>query len=471
MYKLKYFFIIATTISIIASCSKQLNVYPTTSEVDGQIITDSTSARVVLNGVYYRFANAGTDNFPGNPSTKWADIWEYIPSELVGTVYSSYLLDEIYLFKFDYTSSYISKIWNYGYNLVNASNGFLKNLNSSNNISPSSKAKLTAEAKFLRSFGNETLLLYFGQYMDTTSEYGIILRNEFVSDKTITLPRNSVKECYDSIISDIDYAIENLPDLNNSNIYASKTAAKLLKARILINRHVGSDIKKVIELTNDIIQNSTAYALEDSLKNIFLNKGLSSKEVILGIQPFEIQKFKFDYYQYQEKYSATDNLINRLKNDSRSNWIYRYDSRYKVYQYTKYYSGAVIDPAKTSNSEYCYAMRLSEAYLLNAEAYCDLGEVAMAKKELIEVQKRSGITDFTELNTITNPSRLKLKVIEEEIINFVSENGSDWFALRRLPLAQINTINPKITNLNQLIFPIPYDEITKNSKIIQTPKH
>ena len=42
-------------------CKKELNVYPTTSEVDGNIIVDAKSAATALNGVYYQFADAGLD--------------------------------------------------------------------------------------------------------------------------------------------------------------------------------------------------------------------------------------------------------------------------------------------------------------------------------------------------------------------------------------------------------------------------
>src|ERR1022692_542511 len=69
--------------SSFGACNKQLNVYPTTSEVDGNIITDSKSASTALNGVYYRFAAGGTDN-NSVPSTTWYLINEEIPSQLSG---------------------------------------------------------------------------------------------------------------------------------------------------------------------------------------------------------------------------------------------------------------------------------------------------------------------------------------------------------------------------------------------------
>src|SRR3979490_37806 len=81
---IKYLFFLLTGLSLTA-CKKELNVLPSTSEVDGNVIVDTKSASTVLNGVYYRFADAGTD-YSGVPSLNWVDVNEGIPSTLCGTV-------------------------------------------------------------------------------------------------------------------------------------------------------------------------------------------------------------------------------------------------------------------------------------------------------------------------------------------------------------------------------------------------
>ena len=72
----------------LGACKKELNVFPTTTEVDGNVITDQNSARVVLNGVYYRFADAGFDRNKV-PSIKWTDLNEDFASELSGGLVNS----------------------------------------------------------------------------------------------------------------------------------------------------------------------------------------------------------------------------------------------------------------------------------------------------------------------------------------------------------------------------------------------
>src|SRR6185312_5215357 len=99
-------------------------------------------------------------------------------------------------------------------------------------------------------------LLYYGQYYDPSSEYGIILRNEFVTAASIDLPRSSVADSYSSIVKDLDSAITFLPSENSQKYYANAWAAKLFKARVLINRGTAEDYTTVINLTKDIIANS-----------------------------------------------------------------------------------------------------------------------------------------------------------------------------------------------------------------------
>jgi len=466
--------IIASSLSW--SCKKELNVYPTTSEVDGNVIVDTKSAETVLNGVYYRFADAGADN-NSVPTIFWTSVNEIMPSELANSLSKSGGDDGFYSITFNSKTSGIDLIWDYGYNLVNAANGFISNVTPVVKIPAATKTEMLAEAKFLRAFGNSELLLYYGQYYDPTSKYGIILRTSPVTSSNINLPRSSVAATYSSILADLDTAIAGLPGLNSEIYYANLSAAKLLKARVLINRGATGDYAEVISLANDVITNGP-FTLEDSVKDIFLTKGFSSKEVILAVQPYPTETFKFQDNQFYGQYPASNAFVTLLANDPRNQWVYRNDNGGTEYgQYygpinelTKYYSGNTVNPVQTPLSEDCYAFRLTEAYLLEAEAITlSNGNLATAKTLLQTVEAHAGIKDFTAITNATTPAALQLLIVEEEIKNFFSENGADWFALRRLPLSTITTLQPGITSVNQLTFPIPYSETSVNNQVIQNP--
>ncbi|WP_134088642.1 RagB/SusD family nutrient uptake outer membrane protein [Olivibacter sp. XZL3] len=478
MKKINYSHYVVLLLSCLlaTACQEQLNVYPTTTEVDGQVIVDTKSANTVLNGVYYRFANAGVDN-NSVPNILWTSIHEVLPSQLSG-LQTSVTYDEVYAHALTASSSVVSRMWTYGYNLVNAANGFLKNIEPVDAIPAATKMQMQAEAKFLRAFGNNILLQYFGQYDDVASPHGIILRKDFVTPDQISLPRSSVADVYTAILADLDEAIANLPALNTQIYYANISAAKLLKARVLINRASEGDYQEVIRLTDEVITNGP-FELEANTKDIFLSKGFASKEVILGVQPYGNQTYKFQSNQYSGTFPATDTLVSLLKDDPRETWVYKDDQRATVYgrnygnlnEITKYYSGNVVDAVQTPLADYCYAFRLTEAYLLEAEALtmAPSADLNKAKALLKTVMGHAGISDFSAVEQTNSATDLKTLIVKEEMKNFVSENGADWFALRRLPLATVQSIQPNIKSKRNFILPIPQDEINRNNKISQIP--
>lgn len=452
-------------------CKKELNVYPTTSEVDGNVIVDAKSATTALNGVYYQFADAGLD-YNSVPSVKWVDVNEAIPSQLTGMLFN---VSGGTLSTHDYkVDSYETPvIWDYGYNIVNAANGFLKNIAPVTFITPSVKQEMEAEAKFLRAYANSELLLYYGQYYNPNSAYGIILRNEFVTPDNIAIPRAGVEECYDSIVSDLDNAVAYLPPANTQIAYASSWAAKLLKARVLINRGASGDYAGVISLTNDVISNGP-FALEPNLKDLFWTKGLSSTEVILGVQPYAVQDYKYSDYQYYAQYIASDSMMSFFNGDPRQSWVYQ--TAASPYgpepELTKYYPGSVTAIAPVAVAENSYALRLTEAYLLEAEALTlSGGSLAQAKTLLETVLSHAGVTDFTAVDAQTTASGLQLLIVQEEMRNFVGEAGQDWYAVRRLPFAIVQSMIPTLGSQDLLILPIPQSEMTANGKMVQNPNY
>ena len=459
------------------SCKKQLDVYPTTQEVDGNIIVDAKSASSVLDGVYYTFAAAGFDN-NNAPVTKWVDIKEGYPSELSGLFTYPYGGSDLASYTYKAPSNEPLSMWQYGYAIINAANGFLENIAPVTTIPDSTKQEMIAEAKFLRAYGNAYLLLNFGQYYDTTSQYGIILRTQFVTGTNIVLPRAGVGTVYDSILADINAAIPNLPGVNTNAASTNVWAAKLLEARLLINRGTAADYATVVSLTSDIIQHSP-FSLEGNVEDIFRTKGLSSNEVILGIQPYTspMQAYKFQEYLYYNQYVLADSAVSLFANDPRRSWTY-YMGNFTNYGFgyqgvlTKYYPGDTTNPTATPITEYSYAFRLTEAYLLEAEALAiQGGDLTVAKTLLKTVMGHAGYTDFSSVDAETTPLGLQELIIREEMKNFIGEDGQDWLAARRLPFATLQAWAPGLISKDLLIMPIPQTEVQENGLVIQNPSY
>jgi hypothetical protein len=241
----------------------------------------------------------------------------------------------------------------------------------------------------------------------------------------------------------------------------------------LINRGATGDYAEVVSLANDVISNGP-FALEPNLKDLFWTKGLSSTEVILGVQPYPTQVYKFYSYQFYANYFASDSMISLFNGDPRQSWVYQnVAAAYGPYEeLTKYYPGSITTIAPVAVAENSYALRLTEAYLLEAEALTlSGGSLAQAKTLLETVLSHAGITDFTAVDAQTTPAGLQLLIVQEEMKNFVGEAGQDWYAVRRLPFTTVQSMIPTLGSVDQLILPIPQPEMTANGKMVQNPNY
>jgi len=444
-----------------SACKKELNALPKNAEVYGNAIVDEPSANVALNGAYYCFANAN------NTSTNWNN------NKIMGSLFAGYIGsgngatdDESDIFG----NTVYGGEWGRYYTLINAANGVNQGVQAvaDSKFANGRKTQIMAEARFLRAFGHFKLLSYFGEWFDITSPNGIIIESQFNTLTNINLPRSTVSACYTFILSDLDYAIANAAD-SGSNVYANKWTAMALKMRVLLSRNQGDDLTQAITLANTIISGSP-YTLEPNEKDIFYTKGLASNEVMLGIQPQANQYLYYsnsslEFIGASQFYESKPALVTLLKNDPRYNWVIGQADTNNVgnYYFIKY-----IQPAEVSTqlSEVAYAFRLSEVYLMLAEAEVRSGgSLSDARAKLEIVMSHAGVTDFTAVNAATTADELSQQIYYEYARNFVGEDGIEWMALLRLPLATVTAIRPTITTTVQYILPIPHAEFVSNPNI------
>lgn len=437
------------------ACKKQLDALPTNAKVEGNTITDQPSANVALNGVYFQFANAT------NTATDWTNN-KVMPSLFAGYLGSDNGASNNESDVFGGTV-YTSE-WGRYYKLVNAANGVNDGVQklADNQFTAGRKTQILAEARFLRAFGSFKLLTYFGQWFDINSPLGIIIEDQFNTLTNINLPRSTVKDSYTFILSDLDYAIANAATISK-NINANKWTAMALKMRVLLSRGQSDDYAQAMTLGNTIIAGSP-YSLEPNEKDIFYTKGLASNEVMLGVQPQANQELYYlnvsnTFIKASAFYIAKPMLYDLLKNDPRLSWVVgpAVDDNYYFIKYI------TPDKQSTAISEVAYAFRLSEVYLMLAEATARSGgDLATAKTTLKTVMSKAGVTDFSAVDAATTAADVETQIYYEYARNFVGEDGIEWMALLRLPLATVTQIRPTITSKVQYILPIPDSEFLNN---------
>ncbi|MEC5143261.1 RagB/SusD family nutrient uptake outer membrane protein [Chitinophaga sp. 212800010-3] len=465
--RLTYLLLLAITITHL-SCDKQLSEPPRNARVEGTAITDEKTARISLNGVYYRLAGVNSNNV-----TYWLNhqMTGGMHTGMLGYAYGSFR-DE---FNENQNSQFSGGLWDENYQLLNAANGVIRGINavSDHMFTGNRKNELLAESRFLRAYAHFKLLIYFAEWYKPGSPYGVLLRNELSTLSNIPKARSSVADSYQFILDDLDYAIANGPAANPA-YYATKWTAMALKMRVLMSRGGQNDYTVVIDLANTVGQ-SGSYALENNLKDLFYVKGLNSKEVILGIKPQPNQEV-FRYILSRQYYPGASGLYvakqgfkDLFRNDPREAWMVgplvpraqatspgaRYFTKYIPYEGT---------PSQTTETS--YAFRLTEVYLLQAEAIIRSGGSLPAAKTLIKtVMAKAGVSDFTVIDNASTPEELLLQNYYEILRNLTGEDGIEWMALLRLPFNTVRQLKPTITSQKQYILPIPLIEFLQNPVI------
>jgi hypothetical protein len=468
----------------LVSCSEDLNELPSQSKVDGNLVVDYASAKGALNGVYYQYAMCGTDNYSVK-STRCSQYYEIFPANLGGT--STYYQGPYMLETHDAASmvQFSSYMWTPLYAAVNAANAVIEQVGASPDsyYTGSQKQEIMGEARGMRALALYNLLRYYGYSWDINSPYGILLRTSKSIATRLPISRSSVKDTYDQIVVDLDYAIEHAP-ASTDNCYFGKWAAKTLKARVLMMRGQGSDYQDAAALCADIIQNSD-YQL-DAYEDIFHKNGLKSREVIFGIQPKENQTDVYEAYYYRNsaQYFPTESLLALYdrNGDPRKQSMYKVtptamfgynpDGTSYTYYEDKYTICKHINPTTYNDStkaftadeleETQYQMRLSEVYLLRAEALARTGDLAGAKSLLKTVEMQAGITDFTALDAASTYMQLMTEIFSEAIKNFAFECGLEHDYMLRFPEEITLKFNSAYQNRQYDVFPLPTDEFKYN---------
>ena len=460
----KYIALALTTLSLYA-CEKELSALPTNEKVDVNTILDQATAQIALNGAYYTFANAT------QAQTFWQDH-QIRPAMLAGYLsygYSAFPEED------NRNTSFNSHYWTESYVLLNTANGVIKGINAlpEGKIEEVKKKQMIAEARFLRAYAHFKLLSYYGEWYNINSNFGILLRDELSTLGNIVKARSTVKESYDFIVADLDYVIANGPTIN-PNHYATSWAGMALKARVLMSRGGTADYPEIISLTKNIIDNGP-FVLEPNSRDIFHLKGLASQEVILGIKPQSGQENSpysksLDYMPGGSfLFTATASYKNLLNNDPRQAWqtgIENPRGLKESYYFTKFIA---VGNTPSVVSETDYAIRLTEVYLLQAEAVVRSGgSLADAKSVVHLVQARSGITATTnngpylEVEAASTGAALLMEIFKEYVKSLTGEDGLEWLALLRLPFDTVKVLKPTILSQSQYILPVPASEFIYN---------
>lgn len=449
------------------SCKKLVEAPPPEGTITTpQVFETEAVATAAMAGVYHTMINANGTNLSNGAITIWAgasaDEFKFFLTN--NSTNNEFLYNNL-------TSSNAKvqgSFWQNGFSIIYGANSVIEGLNTSTGVRDSVKSELIAEAKFVRAFCNFYLTNLFGD---------IPIVNEINWRVTKTLFRSGTTDVYHQIITDLIDAYNILPaDFSvgkGQRITPNKYATAALLARVYL---YNGDWEKAERTASDIISNSTLFALENNLDDVFK---INSSETIWQLQQ---SNTTFPYYATAEgyqviPYDATsqpfiylrDEFLNSFEeaDKRKQQWI---DST--VYANTTYYypKKYIIGEAQQTSIgeyvEYYTVLRLAEQFLIRAEARANQHKLTEAINDINMIRERAGLP---LLHPDLNEEQVLEAIEQERKIELFAEWGHRWFDLKRLNKAdmELGPIKGNNWQSSDQLYPIPVYDLLTNPNLTQ----
>ena len=371
-----------------------------------------------------------------------------------------------------FTGGYIN-IWRGGFNYLYQVNSVIEGLNISSSLDSRVKQQLMGEALFFRAFINFYLVNLFG-------EIPIVVSSDYTLNTR--LERSPVHEVYGQIAEDLInagnllneyYVSSNSVSLSTERVRPNKLVATALLARCYLYME---DWQNAQKCASDVI-NSGVYTLEDNFDSIFLKE---SQEAIWQLMSPALSAGNSNTYEgmgfiltgapnnlsLEASTTISPQLYEAFEEDDQRKlfWIGHIDANDNTYFFPYKYR------VKSSNSieEYSIVFRLSEQYLIRAEANAKLGAIQESIADVNIVRERAGLNALTTINGST----LSEIIENERRSELFTEWGHRWFDFKRT--GKIHEVMPEVSESKggvwqqfRQYWPIPNSEIERNPNLTQ----
>lgn len=410
---------------------------------------------------------------------------------------------ELYNFTYTNGNSQFFEYWDSNYKGISYANQVIEKT-AEIDMDANHRARIIAEAKFLRAYYHMKLLLNWEK---------IIVRDEYItSENQINKPLSERADTWDFIVRDLEESTANLPvEHSGENTgRATKGAAYAYLGYSFLTRAYEESGKKAEMLgkAEQALRNVTGYSLEKNFLSMFDGTNKNSKEAIFELQFTENTANGANYRTALHKWIATEELggwdqitpsamlLAEFKKEGKIASTGRYDSRLyqtlfceddyfndpntpRVYGYTyddvfengsnrmsfrKYLPATLEDLNRSRTAVNLPLMRYADVLLLLAEALNENNKPGEAIPLINQVRERA---DMPALSTSLSADEVRRAIEHERILEFALEN-TRFYDLRRWGKAREalhavgrSNFDPSKHNF----YPIPLLEIKSNDKL------
>ncbi len=390
MKKIRIYSTIAMLSLATFSCKKWLEIKPENALAAEEVINNKATAQQVLNGCYDVLGNI----YDGHVQA----ISEMLADNLNSPSNNDNLKAD-YNRQSNVFNDFNKAVYLDFYRIVFRANTLIDNIDLVADASENEKNKMVAEAQFLRALCHWQVCRLWSQpygYSADNSHLGVPNRT---TASSAPIQRNTVKENYDFILSDLQFAYENLP-LSNG-VYATKYSAAGLLAEVYF---LMNDFGNSVFYSSEVI-NSGQFSLIPNHNRFPQVTGASNNnnsEMIFGIVSTEYSTGQFDRRceffidRYKESSGLADFILsadfgNLMALDSAA------DSRFDAW--ISLSSNKYFLRKTTMNSSYSVPIvQLTALKLIRAEALAETGtDLTTAIDDVNDIRNRAFATGTNEL--------------------------------------------------------------------------
>ena len=452
------------------------DVKPLNQLTEDNVVSNEATAANMLNGVYNKYRDI---------DSKIAAALSYYgieTSRIRGVYYdagfeANNVLDD---------NSIILDQYRDHYTIVNYANFLIEQLEAgkAKGLDEDRKKEMIGEAKYFRAYSHFTLLKTFGQFYDPSSKYGVVVSTKPIR-RSISPARKSVRDTYNSIISDLNDAVKGIRNRDRRHFYLSKTTAKALLAKVQL--YVGDYAAAATNALAVINDAADAYELTGNYADIFVGaNGRWGREVLFALYVNGSTEYSmrttydnsttsvYKMSSYFKEIADLSDGTKDLKDDASGAPTSGYDKRI-LYTYSKATRGANRNGKYpyslfgAGNGNTFYYLRMAEVYLIYAEAEARKsgGVLAEALKRLNQVRTRAGMP----VKTLSDKATLLADIRKEKMLELHSENAEPYYDAVRYHVAGDFDVTQKKSTLteNKFIFPIPVAALAGNPSLVQNP--
>jgi hypothetical protein len=446
--------IILFVLLAVSSCKKliELPANPPDKIATDKVFADSINTMTAIAGIYtnFKIVNNFSLVFHNGAIVQYTGLSsDELKSNITYDVDEPGFYNNALLAK----NGHVASLWHEAYTCMYQINSCLTGVQESTGISSTLKQQLTGEIKVVRA-------LYYFNLVNLFGEVPLITGTDYkVNEK---LPRASVDEIYAQIIKDLTDARTLLTSTYPSagrarpNLYV----ATALLAKVYLYKKQWADAAAMATTVID----AGVYNEEQNLNNVFLH---GSQEAIwqlpaIGTYSQTAEAAVFIPYANNNvpNYVLSNYLVNAFEtNDARkTTWIGENIANGTSYFYpAKYKSKSPTDP----RMEDYMVLRLSEQYLIRAEALAQQNKTPEAIDDLNIIRVRAGLPVY-------DGSSILDAIMHERQTELFCEWGNRWFDLKRTGKAdEVLGAEKPDWQPTDALYPVPLTEIQSNPFLTQ----